>query len=188
VKPIKHILLKLSNQTIGRTYQAVGKSGLVVDYTYNPQDWVPSYGEVVETCNDEIKIGDVAYVDYFSVLMALGVRYNTEQKAGNDCKFIEDAEGLKVFIHYNNVFFVMRGEELIGVNGNVIIEPIYENPSAVFLVEKRPTEMCYVLSGPHKGKKMVFRKQRMRNCGQYGFNTKDFYVVHGDYLMAEVEE
>ena len=186
MKTINHILIKLSNQTIGHTYQRL-KSGIYVDYTFNPQEWVPSYGEVVESCTEELQKGDMAYVDYYSVLMALGVRYNTAQKSLADKKYVEENGEISVFLSPKSVFFVMRGKDLIPVNDNVLIAPEEAEQSSVLKTNKKPINICNVLTGEHKGKRMVFRRARMRNCGQMGFNTKEFYVVHKDYLLAEVE-
>ena len=187
MKPINHILVRLSNQPIGHTYQRL-KSGIYVDFTFNPQEWVPSYGEVVESCNEEVQKGDTAYIDYYSVLMALGVRYNTEQKATLDKKYIEENGEISVFVRPESVFFVMRGENLIPVNDNVLIAPEGEEQSKVLKTEKKPVNICHVLSGEHKGKRMVFRRVRMRSCGQMGFNSKEFHVVHKDFLLAEINE
>ena len=82
----------------------------------------------------------------------------------------------------------MRDTELIPVNGNELIEPIFEEESEVLKTEKKMTSMCHVLTGEYKGKTMIFRKQRMRSCGQYGFNAKEFYIINKEYLLAEVEK
>ena len=184
MKPLNNVLIQLSDQ-IGTTFQQL-KSGLLVDFTYNPQDWVPSYGTVVASSSPEIKEGDIAYIDYHSVLTSLGIRYNTGQTVLLDKKYIEEDGKISVFIHPANIFFVMRDNELVPVNGNEIISPIFEKKSNVLETEKVMTAMCNVLTGEYKGKVMVFRKQRMRNCGQYGFNAKEFYVINKQYLLAEV--
>ena len=187
MRPLNNILITLSDQTIGHTFQKM-KSGLLIDFTYNPQDWVPSYGIVQESCSPEIKKGDTAYVDYHSVLSSLGIRYNSGQTQLLDKKYIEEDGIISVFISPNNVFFVMRDNEIIPVNGNELIEPIFEEKSTSLVAGRQMTAMCHVLTGEYKGKKMVFRKQRMRNCGQYGFNAKEFYIINKDYLLAEVED
>lgn len=185
MKPINNVLVNLSDQTIGRTFQKL-KSGILVDFTYNPQDWVPSYGVVEASSSPEILPGDIAYMDYHSVLTALGVRYNAGQTVLLDKKYIEENGKISVFIHPNNIFFVMRGTELVGCNGNEIIEPIFEKESEILNAGEKMTAMCHVMTGEYKWKTMVFRKQRMRSCGQYGFNAKEFYVINKEYLLAEV--
>ena len=184
MKTINHILIKLSDK-IGKTFQQ-RKSGLLFDFTYDPASWVPSFGEVIESCTDEIKKGDMAYVDYHSMLVSLGTRYNTGQNVLLDKKYIEEDGVLSVFIRPENVFFVMRDNELVPVNGNEIIVPIFKETSDVLKTDKVLTSMCNVLTGEYKGKTMIFRKQRMRSCGQYGFDAKDFYVIDKQYLLAEV--
>lgn len=186
MKPINHILVRLSDK-IGTTFQQL-KSGLLVDFTYNPGSWVPSYGEVVESCTPEIKQGDIAYIDYHSVLVSLGIRYNTGQNVLLDNKYIEEDGVLSIFVRPEAVFFVMRDNELVPVNGNEIIVPIFKDASDVLKTDKEMTSMCNVLTGEYKGKTMVFRKQRMRSCGKYGFDSKDFYVIDKQYLLAEVTD
>lgn len=181
MRPINHILLKLQDTTI-----KVGDKDLYIDHSFNPQDWVASYGEVVSSSSSEILPGDVAYCDYHAVLMALGNRYNTQQRVA-DSKYIEDEEGLKVFLPPNAVFFVEREGKLIGVNNNVIIKPIFELPH-LYATERAMTNLCEVLSGEHTGKKVYFRPQRIRSVGRYGYNSKDHYVISSDYLLAEAEE
>lgn len=187
MRPVNNVLVNLSDQTIGRTYQQL-KSGLLVDFTYNPQDWVPSYGIVEASSSPEIMPGDTVYMDYHSVLTSLGIRYNAGQQYLLDKKYIEEDGKISIFIHPNNIFFVMRDTELIPVNGNELIEPIFEEESEVLKTEKKMTSMCHVLTGEYKGKTMIFRKQRMRSCGQYGFNAKEFYIINKEYLLAEVEK
>ena len=184
MKPINHILVRLSDK-IGTTFQQL-KSGLLIDFTYNPSSWVPSFGEVIESSSPEIRQGDIAYIDYHSVLIALGIRYNKGQSVLLDKKYIEEDGVLSVFIRPENVFFVMRDNELVPVNGNEIIVPIFKETSDVLKTDKVLTSMCNVLTGEYKGKTMIFRKQRMRSCGQYGFDAKDFYVIDKQYLLAEV--
>ena len=186
MRPINHILLELADQTIGSTTQQL-KNGLYINFTYHPQDWVPSYGVVVVSSFPEIRPGDTAYVDYYSVLMALGIRYNTEQRAGMDKKYIEDNGKILVFLRPSSVFFVVRDEKLIPVNGNEIIVPEFVTISSALEVGKKSSNICSVLTGEYVGKRVVYRPQRVRNCGQYGYNSKDFYIIHKDYLLAEVE-
>ena len=184
MRTVNHILVKLSDK-IGNTFQQL-KSGLLVDFTYNPESWVPSYGEVIESCTPEIKRGDIAYIDYHAVLISLGVRYNPGQNVLLDNKYIEEDGQLSVFVHPESVFFVMRDNELVPVNGNEIIAPIFKESSDILKTDKQMTAMCNVVTGEHKGKTMIFRKQRMRSCGRYGFDSKDFYVIDKQYLLAEV--
>lgn len=71
----------------------------------------------------ELKVGDVAYLDYFLVLQALADKYD-QAASFPDPRWFEYKDDLYIILQYSGVYFVIRDEEIIPVNGNCIAKEL----------------------------------------------------------------
>jgi len=117
--------------------------GLMVDTTYNPQNFVPRTGTVVLTPKEliynnseytswwdtdiEVQAGDEVYCSYFEILLALGRLINpTLPEHETKPEYIVKDGYIHVFIKYNAIIFAKRQETIIPVNGFMLVEPLKE--------------------------------------------------------------
>jgi len=71
----------------------------------------------------ELEKGDTVYMQYLSVLLALADEFNPAADFPDPKWFTKDGE-MYVIIDYSNVYFAIRGDKLIPVNGYCIARPI----------------------------------------------------------------
>jgi co-chaperonin GroES (HSP10) len=117
------------------------KSGLrlLLDTSFEPEKHVVRVGTVEALPRElqfkkeipweteiELKLGD-RVVMYF---MAIQNCLSKEQK-----KYAQEGKDVYIFIKYHNIYAIIRGEEIIPINGYVLVEPI-EDPEWIRLNEQ----------------------------------------------------
>ncbi len=133
-----HVLIKLSRKSDEVILK--GGSKLYIDNTYEEEKHTPVTGTVIahpgrlyysnKTGNShsmpwltdiEIQIDDYVIFYYMAAINCMGT---LDAPAGNGKYFKDPDGGEYILITYDNIFVVRRGQEIIPVNGYLILEPI----------------------------------------------------------------
>jgi co-chaperonin GroES (HSP10) len=126
-------------QVVGQVYGLPSH----LQYTGQPNRGMPWLTDM------EIRMGDKVILYYLSVINAL--------KKENS-RFIIEGEDKYIFVPYNTVYAIVRGEEIIPVNGYALIEPV-ENPDITRTRERvKALGMEYVETGRKISNEVTFGK------------------------------
>ena len=114
-KPLNNFVL-LGNPT---STEKIG--GLFIDTTYKPEDHVEIINEVIAVPDHlkfnewetemQLKVGDKVWVNYLSIIKGERVQVGGE---------------VYVLVPYEKIILTKRGDELVMLNGYVLIEPVLE--------------------------------------------------------------
>lgn len=101
-------------------------------------------------------------------------KYNTYYQAKIDGRIFKNQDGIFILIPYDCCYIAIRGDQIIPLNGLVLLEPIMEKSSDLLLEEKEST-----LKG-----KICYLGQKVKSYLQYpdDGSDDDFYNV-GDTVM-----
>jgi len=114
---------------------------LLLETKFNPQDHAPVIGTVVglpsmlyfnkkdptesmewET-DMELEIGDKVYMEYLSVLRAMGTEFDKASAYPVPEWFKHDGK-YHIIIHYSKIYFKIKDNEIVPINGYCIAKPI----------------------------------------------------------------
>lgn len=113
---------------------------------YNIEGYWKKDGSMPYKTDMEVKVGDEVWFEYLCAIVAY---------KDSKTNFIAEVEGEKyIFIKYEFLTCKRVDGVLIGLNGNIILDPIYEKPKSVFEYEKKkPTRRCIIaaISTPLQG-------------------------------------
>jgi len=172
-----------------------GKScSLTIDPSLDPAKHVPVYGTVVSVPDKllyakdkyrnflplnamewktdvEIKEGDTVYFIYLAMIVSMGSRIQDRLDIHEQTKmfleFDDDPGAIYVFLLYSDLYFAIRGQEVVMLNGYVMVEHIQKELHDIpylahteeeeFLKDKRIGKVVYVGSAcsEHFGSKKV---------------------------------
>ena len=114
-KPLNNFVL-LGNPT---STEKIG--GLFIDTTYKPEDHVEIINEVIAVperlkfneweTEMQLKVGDKVWVNYLSIIKGERVQVGGE---------------VYVLVPYEKIILTKRGDDLVMLNGYVLIEPVLE--------------------------------------------------------------
>ncbi len=114
-KPLNNFVL-LGNPT---STEKIG--GLFIDTTYKPEDHVEIINEVIAVPDHlkfnewetemQLKVGDKVWVNYLSIIKGERVQVGGE---------------VYVLVPYEKIILTKRGDDLVMLNGYVLIEPVLE--------------------------------------------------------------
>jgi co-chaperonin GroES (HSP10) len=129
-----------------------------LDISFEPGKHVDVYGEVVSICDKllygkrlegsmehktdiEVKVGDTVYFDYFVAIDALGYLADSvrEDSDDYDIRYFVYNESLYIILDYGNLYATVRGDDVIMLNGHILVEPI-----------KKEYEMAEYLTPAHR--------------------------------------
>lgn len=198
--PRDYVLLRVDQKTDDKTpsglYLYNGKLAFN-DGTYNPNDRVRIYGEVVgipgslsndamnysnhllSECDIEVQLGDKAYFYYISF---------------TDDNIIEHEGKMYLKIRYDSIICVVRNGEIKTIAGHVLLTPAKK--TEIFLmhsVEKLQdlTGIVEVVPTPYLGEDRQFEKgDKVYFYQDSDFENdiegKKYYVMRQEYIIAKV--
>jgi co-chaperonin GroES (HSP10) len=169
------------------------KGGIFIPWKYDPAPYTPQAGRVIETCRDDIKVGDIVIMEYLEVLNAMGFKFNRAAQV-NDPRYLEDEEGVKVFIKPQYVYYLLRNNELICVNGWNIIETVKnENvtPGGILIPEtaRKESIIVKVVAGnPDYVEHYMYTRVMKGSKDHLMYLTiGEKKVIRDDYILAYAE-
>lgn len=198
--PRDFVLLKVDQKTDDRTpsglYLYNGKLAFN-DSTYNPNDRIRIYGEVVgipqslsgdamdysnhllNECNMEVQIGDKAYFYYI---------------AFNDSNVINHEGKMYLKIRYDSIICVIRDGQIKTIAGHVLLIPFKKTEIYLLhsidkiqdhtgIVEVVPTPYINEEQGFEKGNTVYYYQD---SDFENEIEGKKYYVMRQDYIIAKV--
>lgn len=143
---------------------------LDLDTSFEIQDHVSVIGKIIGigalkpvdvSVNSDVRLdwdpiqvlrdGDIVYMDFHAVLMALGQRGMSELiQGGVDTFFVQDGH-MFVFIPYNSILLSVRDGKFVLPNGYVLVEQVMQRPETGLILpgylENKPmTTKCKVVA------------------------------------------
>lgn len=199
--PRDFVLLKVDQKTDDRTpsglYLYNGKLAFN-DGTYNPNDRIRIYGEVVgvpgslsnaamdysshllSDCDMEVRVGDKAYFYYI---------------AFNESNIIEHEGQMFLQVRYDSIICVIRDGEIKTVAGHVLLTPAKK--TEIYLlhsIEKKRdlTGIVAAAPSPYRGEEMEFEKGDTVHFYQDSdfeneIEGNKYYVMRQEYIIAKIE-
>jgi len=179
--PRNKVIIKISDMNDSITLSNGVK--LFIDTQFEPAEHTPVVGEVVgvsrlyynesdpensmewET-DMQLKVGDTVFMEYFAVHQCLGTKIDRNAAYENPKWFTIDGV-LYITISYQDIYFAVRNEEVILLNGYSIVRPIYVNkvesdtiiiPNS--LKHKKSPKFCEVILPGKPVKRYLDKKYR----------------------------
>jgi hypothetical protein len=128
-------------------------SSITIDMTFEPQDHITAIGKVIKVPSRltysekngesnamewetpmDLREGDTVYMDYLEVMLALGMKANKAASYPMESYFEVDNE-LYIIITYAALFFAVRNDRVIMLNGFVMAEPVEVKIQTAFMVQ-----------------------------------------------------
>ncbi|HEO65809.1 MAG TPA: hypothetical protein ENI73_08055, partial [Spirochaetes bacterium] len=136
----------------------------------------------------ELEKGDTVYMQYLSVLVALADKFNPAASYP-DPTWFTDGKDIYVIINYSNIYFAIRGEKLIPVNGYCIARPILKKEKEYegilipkYLKKKKSNKWAEIM---YVGERCTdFVDKRMHDIGKV---SKGDVVLFGAWSNQRVE-
>ena len=123
-----------------------------IDFRFDPTKHAPTVGEVVrvpeklyysrsnsnstEWLTDmELREGDTVLYSYLSASIALGMEQNTYGHTYEDKRIVtvEGDDNIYILVKYDKIYVAKRNEDVIPVNGYMLIEPLERKSIDTFL-------------------------------------------------------
>jgi len=156
---------------------------LFIDTAFEPAEHTPVVGTVVgvsklyynekdknnsmewETTMD-LRIGDKVFMEYFAVHQCLGKRFD-KNAAYEDPKWFEIDGKLYISINYQDIYFAVRDDKIIMLNGYCIVKPIYVERLKSSVIEipdsikdKKSNKFCEIILPGKPVKQYLDKKYR----------------------------
>jgi co-chaperonin GroES (HSP10) len=136
---INRVVIKLND--FNKSIKMGDGTELYLETKYEPANHTQVIGEVAAVRDDlyfnkkdrensmewettmELKKGDTVYIEYFAVMMALADKWD-EAASYPQPTWLENETGLYIIVPYADIYFAIREEVIIPINGYVIARSI----------------------------------------------------------------
>ena len=181
MKPYKNILVRLDR--IHRKCK-LGETEIFIDTTYESQDWISTTGTVEGSGEEGVEAGDRIWVEYREILLSLGRIANPAQEHST-LKYYKEGEDYLIFVRKSACYMIERDGEKIMLNGNLLVQPIYEKAN-MFSIDEDLTPWAVVVVGEYEGEDLAGKTiiQGMRGANQSALLPLDRGAKKGDPMIV----